>query len=97
MANDLRQSADKLIEIIDRRIDAYFKGAKVICEYVGQIQSIGVDHTANVQLLGYDTVFTFPYRDYLTNLKVGDSVKVQSKIGNLTNGVIVDRFYGGIR
>ena len=97
MIIDQRTQADELIEIIGRRIDAYFKGAKVICEYVGQIQAVGVDQTANVQLLGYDTVFTFPYRDYLTNLKVGDSVKVQSKIGNLTNGVIVDRFYGGIR
>lgn len=92
---DFRQHADDLIEIIDRRIDSYFKGAKVICEYVGEIKSVGVDQTAQVQLLGYNTVFTFPYRDYLTTLKVGDSVKIQSKIGNLSNGVIVDRFYGG--
>lgn len=87
--------ADTLIDIIDRRIDSYVKNARIVCKYVGKIISMGTNKTARVTIVGFDTIFTFPYRDYLIGkIKEGDGVFIESKIGNLSNGVITDRFYG---
>ena len=57
--------ADALIDIIDRRIDSYIKNARIVCKYVGKIISMGTNQTARVTIIGFDTIFTFPYRDYL--------------------------------
>ena len=87
--------ADVFIDIIDRRIDSYIKNAKLICRYTGKIISINSDQTARVSIIVFDTIFTFPYRDYLIDkIKEGDGVFIESKIGNLSNGIITDRFYG---
>lgn len=87
--------AEILIEAIDKRIDSYVKDAKLICQYVGKIVSINPNQTAKVTIAGFDTIFTFPYRDYLEGkLKEGTGVFIQGKIGNLSNGIITDYFYG---
>lgn len=91
---DTNKYAEEILNIVDKRIDKHFKDAKLIVEYVGIVKSVGGNQTAQVQLLGYDTIFTFPYRDYLTKIKIGDSVKIQCRYGSLSGGVIVDRFYG---
>lgn len=90
------RQAEELIDIIDRRIDAYIKNAKIICKYTGKIIALNENQTAKVSIMGFDTIFTFPYRDYLVGLlKEGDGVFIESKISNLSSGIITDRFYGG--
>lgn len=89
------KQADMLIDIIDKRIDDYIKSARLISRYIGKIISINENQTAKVTILGFNTIFTFPYRDYLIDkIKEGDNVFIESKIGNLSSGIIVDRFYG---
>ena len=89
------KQADMLIDIIDKRIDDYIKSARLITRYIGKIISINENQTAKVTILGFNTIFTFPYRDYLIDkIKEGDNVFIESKIGNLSSGIIVDRFYG---
>ena len=86
---------DLFINIIDKRIDSYIKNAKLICRYIGKIISINDEQYAKVQILGFNTIFTFPYRSYLINeIKEGDNVIIESKISNLSNGIITDKFYG---
>lgn len=87
--------ANELIEIIDRRIDSYIKNARIVCKYTGKIISLNPNQTAKVSILGFNTIFTFPYRDYLIGkLKEGDGVFIESKISSLSSGIITDRFYG---
>ena len=89
------KQSDMLIDIIDKRIDDYIKSARLISRYIGKIISINENQTAKVTILGFNTIFTFPYRDYLIDkIKEGDNVFIESKIGNLSSGIIVDRFYG---
>lgn len=89
------KQSDMLIDIIDKRIDDYIKSTRLISRYIGKIISINENQTAKVTILGFNTIFTFPYRDYLIDkIKEGDNVFIESKIGNLSSGIIVDRFYG---
>ena len=86
---------DMLIDIIDSRIENYIKRSNLINRNIGEIISLTERQTARVKIIGFDTVFTFPYRDYLVGmLKEGDSVLIEGKIGNLSNSIITDRFYG---
>lgn len=81
-------NAQTLIEIIDQRIDSYIKNSKILCRYSGVVQGI-VGEQLQVKLLGTETTYTFAKRSYI-DAKVGDYVFVESKIGNITNGVVVD-------
>ena len=78
-----------LIDIIDKRVDAYLKSSKVICRYTAKVLGKSGPNKYKVILLGYDTVFTFPARSYIS-AEVGDYVMVESKFSNLSNGIIVD-------
>lgn len=87
-------STKLLLEVIDKRIDAYIKNSNLVTRNIGKIVSVS-GNKAQVTLLGYDSIFTFPYRPYLTDLKEGDNVFIESKIGNLSTGIITDKLYGG--
>lgn len=88
-------NADIFIDIIDKRIDSYVKNARIVCRFVGKVVGLNQNQSARVKIIGFDTIFVFPYRDYLIDkIQEGDSVYIESKIGNLSNGIITDRFYG---
>lgn len=80
--------SQELLEIIDKRIDTYLKSSKVICRYTAKIIS-KVDSGYRVQLLGYDTIFTFPAREYISAYP-GQYVLIEAKASNLSNGIITD-------
>lgn len=78
-----------LLDVIDKRIDSYLKSSKVVCRYTGKIISKEQDNFYKVNLLGYNTIFTFPARAYI-DAKEGDYVLIESKLSNLSNGIISD-------
>lgn len=81
-------NAQTLIDIIDKRIDSYIQQSKILCRYSGIVVGKEKDKL-QVQLLGFDTNFSFPYRPYVT-ADIGDYVFVECKINNLSNGIITD-------
>ena len=81
--------AKELIDIIDKRIDTYLKNSNCVRRYSGQITSLSGNNFYRVKLLGYDTIYNLPARPYI-NAKPGDFVLIESKVGNISNGIITD-------
>lgn len=84
---------ETILEIIDQRIDSYLKESKITCRYIGQIKEVLGNNRYKVSLVGYETVYTFPARPYVDAIE-GDYVFIESKIGNIDNGIIIDKING---
>ena len=84
---------ETILEIIDQRIDSYLKESKITCRYIGQIKEVLGNNRYKVVLVGYETVYTFPARPYVDAIE-GDYVFIESKIGNIDNGIIIDKING---
>lgn len=82
-----------IIAVIDQRIDSYIKESKITVRYIGQIIEVLGNNRYKVQLIGYDTVYTFPARPYVDAI-VNDYVYIESKAGNIDNGIIIDKING---
>lgn len=81
--------AKEIIDIIDKRIDTYLKSSNCLRRYSGQVVGLEANNFCRIKLLGYDTVYSFPMRPYL-NPNPGDYVLIESKIGNISNGIVTD-------
>lgn len=82
-----------IFSLIDQRIDSYIKESKITCRSIAQVQEVLDNNKYKVTLMGYDTVYTFPSRPYVDAI-VGDYVFVESKMGAIDNGIIIDKING---
>lgn len=89
----LNKYGRQIIEVIDQRIDSYIKESKITVRYIGQIKEVLGNNRYRVQLVGYDTIYTFPARPYVDSI-VNDYVYIESKAGNIDNGIIIDKLNG---
>ena len=82
-----------ILAIIDQRIDSYLKESKLTSRSIGQVQEVLGNNRYKVKIIGYDTIYTFPSRPYVDAIK-NDYVYIESKIGNIDNGMIIDKLSG---
>lgn len=87
------KSGETILQIIDQRIDSYIKESKITCRYIGQVIEVLGNNKYKVKIMGYDTVYTFPSRPYVDAIE-NDYVFIESKIGNIDNGIIIDKVNG---
>ena len=90
---NLNKRGKEIIQVIDQRIDSYIKESKITVRYIGQIKEVLGNNRYKVQLVGYDTIYTFPARPYVDSI-VNDYVYIESKAGNIDNGIIIDKLNG---
>lgn len=87
------KNGETILQIIDQRIDSYIKESKITCRYIGQVIEVLGNNKYKVKIMGYDTVYTFPSRPYVDAIE-NDYVFIESKIGNIDNGIIIDKVNG---
>lgn len=84
--------SEKLIKIIDERIEKKLAQTNFVTKYVGIVVGVSSDNTTiTVTIAGYDTCFTFPNKTGEA-LSVGDGVKIECNNGQLTGGYISEKF-----
>ena len=84
--------SEKLIKIIDERIEKKLAQTNFVTKYVGIVVGVSSDNaTITVTIAGYDTHFTFPNKTGEV-LSVGDGVKIECNNGQLTGGYISEKF-----
>lgn len=84
--------SEKLIKIIDERIEKKLAQTNFVTKYVGIVKYTSNDNTAvAVTIAGYDTLFTFLNKTGEV-LSVGDSVKIECNNGQLTGGYVSEKF-----
>lgn len=84
--------SEKLIKIIDERIEKKLAQTNFVTKYVGIVVGVSSDNTTiTVTIVGYDTRFTFPNKTGEA-LSVGDGVKIECNNGQLTGGYISEKF-----
>lgn len=84
--------SEKLIKIIDERIEKKLAQTNFVTKYVGIVVDVSSDNaTITVIIAGYDTHFTFPNKTGEV-LSVGDGVKIECNNGQLTGGYISEKF-----
>lgn len=84
--------SEKLIKIIDERIEKKLAKTNFVTKYVGIVKYVSNDNTAvAVTIAGYDTLFTFLNKTGEV-LSVGDSVKIECNNGQLTGGYVTEKF-----
>ena len=84
--------SEKLIKIIDERIEKKLAQTNFVTKYVGIVVGVSSDDaTITVTIAGYDTHFTFPNKTGEV-LSVGDGVKIECNNGQLTGGYISEKF-----
>ena len=84
---------EAILSIIDQRIDSYIKESKITCRYIGQVLEVLGNNKYKIKLIGHDTIYTFPSRPYVDAIK-DDYVFIESKIGNIDNGIVIDKVNG---
>lgn len=84
---------EAILSIIDQRIDSYIKESKITCRYIGQVIEVLGNNKYKIKLIGHDTIYTFPSRPYVDAIK-DDYVFIESKIGNIDNGIVIDKVNG---
>lgn len=89
----MSKNGESILQIIDQRIDSYIKESKITCRYIGQIIEVLGNNRYKVKIMGYDTIYTFPSRPYVDAIK-NDYVFIESKVGNIDNGIIIDKVNG---
>ena len=87
----------ELINEIDKRINNALAGKDILCRTSAKV--IGVDPAAaRAEVIFYgdpkEIIHTFPYRQNGLILQPGDCVFVESKLYNLTTGIITDKLFG---
>ena len=82
-----------ILAIIDQRIDSYLKESKLTSRSIGQVQEVLGNNRYKVSLIGYNTIYTFPSRPYVDCI-INDYVYIESKAGNIDNGIIIDKLNG---
>lgn len=83
---------EKLIKIIDERIEKKLSKSNFVTKYVGIVTAVSSDNqTITVKIAGYDTIFTFPNKTGDV-IKVNECVKIECNNGNLTGGYISEKF-----
>lgn len=84
--------SEKLIKIIDERIEKKLAKTNFVTKYVGIVKYVSNDNAAvAVTIAGYDTLFTFLNKTGEV-LSVGDSVKIECNNGQLTGGYVTEKF-----
>ena len=84
--------SEKLIKIIDERIEKKLAQTNFVTKYVGIVTSVSSDNQIiTVKIAGYDTIFTFPNKTGDV-IKVNECVKIECSNGNLTGGYISEKF-----
>lgn len=82
---------DRLIKIIDERIEKKMMQFNFINKYTGIVKSVDENTgKATITIAGYDTEFTFLNKTG-ENLSIGDGVKIECVNNNITNGFISER------
>lgn len=87
------KNGETILSIIDQRIDSYIKESKITCRYIGQVIEVLGNNKYKIKLVGYDTIYTFPSRPYVDAIE-NDYVFIESKIGNIDNGIVIDKVNG---
>lgn len=87
------KNGETILQIIDQRIDSYIKESKITCRYIGQVIEVLGNNKYKIKIMGYDTVYTFPSRPYIDAIE-NDYVFIESKIGNIDNGIVIDKVNG---
>lgn len=87
------KNGETILQIIDQRIDSYIKESKITCRYIGQVIEVLGNNKYKVKIMGYNTVYTFPSRPYVDAIE-NDYVFIESKIGNIDNGIVIDKVNG---
>lgn len=87
------KNGETILSIIDQRIDSYIKDSKITCRFIGQVIEVLGNNRYKVKLMGYDTIYTFPSRPYVDAIE-NDYVFIESKIGNIDNGIVIDKVNG---
>lgn len=87
------KNGETILQIIDQRIDSYIKESKITCRYIGQVVEVLGNNKYKIKIMGYDTVYTFPSRPYVDAIE-NDYVFIESKIGNIDNGIVIDKVNG---
>ena len=87
------KNGETILQIIDQRIDSYIKESKITCRYIGQVIEVLRNNKYKIKIMGYDTVYTFPSRPYVDAIE-NDYVFIESKIGNIDNGIVIDKVNG---
>lgn len=87
------KNGETILQIIDQRIDSYIKESKITCRYIGQVIEVLGNNKYKIKIMGYDTVYTFPSRPYVDAIE-NDYVFIESKIGNIDNGIVIDKVNG---
>ena len=88
--------AKNFLNIVDERIKMIIQSFNLISRYSGTVVSINKNlKVAKVKILGYDSIFTFPYRKYVEDdLQEGKGVFIEVKNGKMNTGIITDIYYG---
>lgn len=87
------KNGETILQIIDQRIDSYIKESKITCRYIGQVVEVLGNNKYKIKIMGYDTIYTFPSRPYVDAIE-NDYVFIESKIGNIDNGIVIDKVNG---
>lgn len=87
------KNGETILSIIDQRIDSYIKESKITCRFIGQVIEVLGNNRYKIKLMGYDTIYTFPSRPYVDAIE-NDYVFIESKIGNIDNGIVIDKVNG---
>ena len=87
----------ELINEIDKRIELAMNSRNILCRTSAKVVSVSTTE-ATAEVIFYGDIkqvkYKFPYhRNYLT-LKVGDTVYIESKYGDLSSGIITDKLFG---
>lgn len=86
-----------LINEIDKRINEYLTGKDILCRTTARVTWVS-DEKPIAEVIFYGDSkrikYKFPYRRNGLSLKINDTVYVESKINNLTSGIIVDKLFG---
>ena len=86
--------SEKLIKIIDERINKKLKESGFVSKYVGVVTKVSADNkTLFVKLVGDETEFSFLNKTGEL-VSVGDGVKIEIDSSGLSGGYVSERFGG---
>lgn len=86
---------EKLLEVIDQRIDLYLKRSNFVCEYPAIVKEIYDNGYVKVQLPAQEAEYRVPVRNGVEDLYIGCSVMLKCRVGDFTNAIVIDKFIKG--
>jgi hypothetical protein len=88
----MADTSEKLISIIDERINKIINSMGLVQKYVGIVTAVSVDNkTITAVIAGYDTEFDFLNKSGEL-ISVGDGVKIETDSSGLSGGYISAKF-----